>query len=98
MGKYTWLAWMLAAYTVSTAGDVLLKKQYTWAGALLYAACTPFWVQVLKHKDLSYIAVVSAIVGNVMVLMAASVFLGESLEPRQWGAFVLGLAAIALMG
>ena len=95
--RYTWLAWMISAYSVSVTGDVLLKKGYIWSGAVLYAASTLPWVQVMRYKDLSYIAVTSAVIGNAMLLLAAHFCLGESMSAKQWVGAALGLAAVALM-
>jgi drug/metabolite transporter (DMT)-like permease len=95
--KYSWWAWMVVAYCFSITGDIMLKKGWPWIGALIYASSTPFWFEVLRYKDLSYIAIVSSVVGNIMLLAAAAIFLGESLSARQWAGFAVGLIALALM-
>lgn len=96
--RYSWLLWMVLAYLISVSGDVMLKKGYPWLGALIYAASTYPWVQVIRYKDLSYIAIVSAVIGNSMLLLAAHVFLGESFTARQWVGVAVGALAVFLMG
>ena len=93
----SWFLWMVAAYLISVSGDILVKKEYVWTGALLYASCTPFWVQVLRQKELVHIAVVSSIVGNALLLAGAYIFLGERLGPWQWVGFMLGMVAVMMM-
>ena len=95
--EYSWLAWMVIAYCFSITGDILVKKDWLWLGALVYASSTPFWAQVLRSKDLSYVTIVSAVIGNIMLLVAASLFLGDNLTPRQWLGFTIGLVAVILM-
>lgn len=95
--KYAWLIWMSAAYCISTTGDIMLKKGWPWLGALIYASSTPFWFEVLRHKDLSQVAVSSTIIGNAILLTGAFVFLGESFSPKQWAGLAVGLLAVYLM-
>ena len=82
---------------VSVSGDIMIKKNYVWMGAALYALSTPFWVQVLRIKDLSSIAIVSSVVGNMLLLLGARIFLGEVLTGVQWIGFILGVISLSLM-
>lgn len=95
--KYAWVAWMIGAYLVSVTGDIMVKKNWVWSGAMLYALSTPFWVQVLRVKDLSSVAIVSSVVGNMILLMGARIFLGESLTGLQWLGAILGIVSLSLM-
>ena len=97
MNSYSWVLWMVSAYLVTTAGDIMVKKEYIWLGAIIYASSTPFWVEVLRQKDLSQVAVSSTIIGNIIVLAGAHLFLGESLVGRQWIGLAVGVVAVMLM-
>jgi hypothetical protein len=88
---------MVGAYLVSVSGDIMVKKNFVWTGAALYALSTPFWVQVLRIKDLSSIAIVSSVVGNMILLAGARIFLGETLTGLQWLGAALGVISLSLM-
>lgn len=89
--------WIIAAYSVSVTGDVLIKQGSPWIGAILYAASTPFWVRVIQARELSTVAIMSSIIGNTMLLLAARFFLGEVMTPQQWVGIAIGMVALAFL-
>jgi len=97
MAKHSWFLWMIVAYLIATTGDVLVKKQFVWLGALLYACTTPFWVKVLQVKDLSSLAIISSVVGNTILLLGARIFLGEIMTPMQWVGIAIGMISLILL-
>lgn len=93
----SWFPLMILAHLISCTGDILVKQHHPMIGALLYASTAPLWVRVLNQCNLSYIAIISAVVGNIILLAGAHLFLGETLTVKQWFGFLTGLLTLWLM-
>jgi multidrug transporter EmrE-like cation transporter len=102
--SHLFLAFVLAAVILETAGDILFKLAHTEErnillvfGVMLYFVAIVVWALSLRYELLSKAISVFSVLNLIAVILAGLIIFGEEPSLLSKIGIVLGIVAVALM-
>ena len=96
MSNLGWLC-LLTGCVISSFGDLLVKKGFWGMGTAVYLISTPFWIILIRNRNLAISAVEWSVIGTMLTVAASRFYLGEPLTIKQILGLVMGLSCLSLM-